>query len=75
MHESNACKLARNYTVSTMVLNDMRSKWFSAEWSCFYANYVKVITFVHVKVNGSIKKMYLNFGIGNHMISSAIWNK
>ena len=50
MHELNACKLARDYTaVSTTLLYDRRPKCFSAEWCCFYANYVKVITFVHVQ--------------------------
>ena len=42
---------SRDYTLSTKFLNDRRPKKFFAEWSCLYANYVKVITFVHVKVN------------------------
>ena len=69
MHESNACKLARDYTaVSTKFLYDRRPKCFSAEWCCFYPNYVEVITsyMSNVKVNGSIKKMYLNFSLPSY---------
>ena len=66
VHESNACKLARDYTaVSTKFLYDRRPKCFSAEWCCFYPNFIEVITsyMSNVKMNGSIKKMYLNFSL------------